>query len=96
VDVSKSLGVYDTFYVSAVEMLCTRLYSRFTSSKSKCNGCHCSKVIAVTTHQANQSQFTFTRKLVSCYTHLQSFAKIDNNETILEKSRTVAKNNWQN
>jgi len=25
-----------------------------------------SKVTAVTTHQANQSQFIFTRKLVSC------------------------------
>ena len=49
----------------------------------------------MTTHQANQSQFVFTRKLVLCLTHLQSFAKIDN-ETILEKPGTVPKNNWQN
>jgi len=49
------------------------------------------KATAVITHQANQSQFICTMKLVSCSTHLQSYAKIDN-ETKLEKLRTVAKN----
>ena len=48
-----------------------------------------SKATAVTTHQANQSQsFICTRKLVSCSTHLQSYAKVDN-EIKLEKLRTV-------
>jgi len=50
-----------------------------------------SKATAVTTHQANQSQFICTRKLVSFSTHLQSYVKVDN-ETKLEKLRTVAKN----
>jgi len=50
-----------------------------------------SKATAVTTHQVNQSQFICTRKLVSCSTHLQFYAKVDN-ETKLEKIRTVAKN----
>jgi len=50
-----------------------------------------SKATAVTTHQANQSQFICTGNLISCSTHLQSYAKVDN-ETELEKLRTVAKN----
>jgi len=54
-----------------------------------------SKVTAVTTHQAIQSQFIFTRNLLSCVAHLQSYAKVDN-ETIIEKPRTVAANNWRN
>jgi len=52
---------------------------------------HNREATAVTTHQVNQSQFICTRKLVSCSTHLQSYAKV-NNETILEKLCTVAKN----
>jgi len=48
----------------------------------------------VTTYQENQSQFICTRKLDSCQTHLQSYAKVDS-ETILEKPPTVANNNWQ-